>query len=547
MTPSPAASTARRRPWREMTVQSWFYVTLAVMAVLVAAGAVIGARLLSQTTAASDRLIQQIQPARVAAYQLQATLIDQETGERGYALTANRQFLAPYTSGQSSEHALAGQIRKLLPDDPQVIADLDRVESSAAHWRSQFADPIVAGVTPGRPRPLDENAADAAKSAFDDLRALFDVQNTHLQQARETSVAQLRHKEHVRDAVLAAMMAVFFLTVLLMILIVRVLVIRPLETLRRSTRMIAGGAFDHPISQDGPSDLRGLADDVDSMRGRIMEDLDAAQEQQRKLSELAESLDSQALELRRSNAELEQFAYVASHDLQEPLRKVASFCQLLEKRYGDVLDERGQQYIDFAVDGAKRMQVLITDLLTFSRVGRISDTHVAVPLDTVVDKALANLATAIEESGAQIDCPDTLPQVSGDPTLLVMLWQNLVGNAIKFRAEDRPPRISLTCEDDPDSPDGEAWLFALTDNGIGIPAEFIEKVFVIFQRLHSREQYAGTGIGLALCRKIVEYHGGRIWIDTTYTTGTRVCFTLPFDSDAGRTPTPVAPMEGSAA
>lgn len=530
-----------------MTVQSWFYVTLAVMAVLVAVGAVIGGRLLAQTTAASDRLIQHIQPARVAAYQLQATLIDQETGERGYALTANRQFLAPYTSGQSNERALAAQIRKLLPDDPQVLADLDRVESAAAQWRSQFADPIVEGVTPGDPHPLDENAADAAKSAFDDLRALFDVQNTHLQQAREASVAQLRHKEHVRDAVLAAMMAVFFLTVLLLILILRMLVIRPLETLRRSTRMIAGGAFDHPISQDGPSDLRGLADDVDSMRGRIMEDLDAAQEQQRKLSELAESLDSQALELRRSNAELEQFAYVASHDLQEPLRKVASFCQLLEKRYSDVLDERGQQYINFAVDGAKRMQVLITDLLTFSRVGRISDTRVPVPLDTVVEKALANLATAIEESGAQIECPDALPQVAGDPTLLEMLWQNLVGNAIKFRAADRPPRISLTCQADPDSPEGEAWLFALTDNGIGIPEEFIEKVFVIFQRLHSREQYAGTGIGLALCRKIVEYHGGRIWIDTSHTTGTRVCFTLPVDSDAGRTPTPVAPMEGSAA
>ncbi len=168
------------------------------------------------------------------------------------------------------------------------------------------------------------------------------------------------------------------------------------------------------------------------MRRRIVDELEAS-------SQAREQLDEQAAELRRSNAELEQFAYVASHDLQEPLRKVASFCQLLEKRYGDQLDERGQQYIDFAVDGAKRMQVLINDLLTFSRVGRLNSTQVKVNLDTVLDAAISNVATAIEETGAEITRSGPLPTVMGDPTLLTMLWQNLVSNAVKFRREDVPP------------------------------------------------------------------------------------------------------------
>jgi light-regulated signal transduction histidine kinase (bacteriophytochrome) len=238
-------------------------------------------------------------------------------------------------------------------------------------------------------------------------------------------------------------------------------------------------------------------------------------------------LDEQTAELRRSNTELEQFAYVASHDLQEPLRKVASFCQLLEKRYGDQLDERGIEYIGFAVDGAKRMQALINDLLTFSRVGRLGTTETEVWLDATLDAGLANLAVAIEETDAEVVRPaEPLPQIVGDPTLLTMLWQNLIGNAIKFRHKDRPPRVVIECAPGTGTHDGE-WLLSVTDNGIGIPEEFSDKVFVIFQRLHGREVYAGTGVGLALVKKIVEHHGGTVRIDTSYTEGTRFEFTLP--------------------
>jgi light-regulated signal transduction histidine kinase (bacteriophytochrome) len=257
-----------------------------------------------------------------------------------------------------------------------------------------------------------------------------------------------------------------------------------------------------------------LARDTDAMRRRIRSEL-AAMEEAREL------LAAQAEELARSNADLEQFAYVASHDLQEPLRKVTSFCQLLQRRYHGQLDERADQYIEFAVDGAKRMQQLINDLLAFSRVGRTTDEFVEVQCDEVLDRALRNLESALEDAGAEIVRVTKLPAVAGDPSLLTALFQNVIGNAVKFRS-DAPPRVEISAE----RSDGE-WAFRVADNGIGIDEAYAERVFVIFQRLHAKERYPGTGIGLALCKKIVEFHGGRIWIDTAAPRGTAVCWTLP--------------------
>jgi light-regulated signal transduction histidine kinase (bacteriophytochrome) len=231
--------------------------------------------------------------------------------------------------------------------------------------------------------------------------------------------------------------------------------------------------------------------------------------------------DAQA-DLKRSNAELEQFAYVASHDLQEPLRKVASFCQLIEQRYDDQLDDRGRQYIAFAVDGAKRMQQLINDLLAFSRVGRSAAEQPVVAGDDVLRQALASLGEAIEENGAQIEV-GPLPSVRGEPALLAAVFQNLIGNALKFHRDGGPPHIQISAE-----PRGDEWVFACADDGIGIEAEYAERIFMIFQRLHPKDAYAGTGIGLAMCRKIVEFHGGRIWLDTNPPDGrTTFRFTLP--------------------
>ncbi|GAA2277829.1 histidine kinase [Streptomyces ruber] len=517
------------RAWRRLTVQGWFQVVLALMVLMVVIGTVVGARLLGETADVTDRLTDRIQPARTEAYRLQAALVNQETGVRGYAIAADRQFLDPYTQGVEDEARAVRRMRELIGDQPRLLADLEAVERQAADWRRAYAEPLVTDVTPGEPRTVDRQTAERGKEVFDEVRALWGTQNEHLTQAVRDGKEELDRVRAVRTVILVAMVVLFVLTGVVLAVLVRLLVARPLQGLRDSSRRVARGDFGHVITGRGPADLAAVAGDVEDMRQRIVAELEASRQQHDTLSRQAADLDAQAVELRRSNAELEQFAYVASHDLQEPLRKVASFCQLLEKRYGDKLDDRGRQYIDFAVDGAKRMQVLINDLLTFSRVGRLNDARVDVDLGQTLTKALANLDAAVTETGTRIERPEHLPRIVGDPTLLTMLLQNLVGNAVKFHHPERPPRIRITCDEDPDAPG--TWRLCVTDNGIGIPEEFAEKVFVIFQRLHSRDAYGGTGIGLALCKKIVEHHGGRIWIDTAHTGGTRVCFTLPFSPD----------------
>jgi PAS domain S-box-containing protein len=227
-----------------------------------------------------------------------------------------------------------------------------------------------------------------------------------------------------------------------------------------------------------------------------------------------------AEELRRSNAELEQFAYVASHDLQEPLRAVAGMVQLLQQRYGGQLDARADQYITHAVEGANRMQTLINDLLAFSRLGTRRQQFAPTAVADALRAALANLAVAIHETGASVTYAD-LPTVQADATQLTQLLQNLIGNAIKFRG-DQPPAIHIGAERL-----ANAWQISVRDNGIGIDPQYFERIFVVFQRLHTRRAYPGTGIGLALCKKIVERHGGRIWVDSTPGQGTVFSFTLP--------------------
>ncbi len=224
-------------------------------------------------------------------------------------------------------------------------------------------------------------------------------------------------------------------------------------------------------------------------------------------------------ELRRSNAELEQFAYVASHDLQEPLRMVASFTQLLAKRYQGKLGQDADEFIGFAVDGATRMQTLINDLLAFSRVGTHARAFEPTDCNAVLQEVLTNLTISVEEARAAVT-HDLLPTVPADRIQLVQLFQNLIANAIKFHSPELP-RIHLTAETQ-----GDSWRFAVRDNGIGIAKEHQEKIFTIFQRLHQRSEYSGTGIGLAICKKIVERHGGRIWVDAELGQGSTFYFTL---------------------
>ncbi|MCX6543696.1 MAG: PAS domain S-box protein [Acidobacteria bacterium] len=233
-----------------------------------------------------------------------------------------------------------------------------------------------------------------------------------------------------------------------------------------------------------------------------------------------EQLRRSLADLRRSNQELEQFAYVASHDLQEPLRMVAAFTQLLAEKYKGQLDDKANKYIDYAVDGAVRMQRLINDLLTYSRISTKGNPPEATDSHAVLGEALRNLQAAIQESRAMVTNND-LPVVRADATQLAQLFQNLIGNAIKFRRAD-PPRVHVSARDV-----GHEWEFSVNDNGIGIDAQYADRVFVIFQRLHTRPEYPGTGIGLAVCKRIVERHGGRIWFESEPGKGSTFYFTVP--------------------
>jgi PAS domain S-box-containing protein len=240
---------------------------------------------------------------------------------------------------------------------------------------------------------------------------------------------------------------------------------------------------------------------------------------ERKLAEQA--LEERSTELERSNADLEQFAYVASHDLREPLRMVGSYVALLDRRYGDKIDKDGKEFIAFAREGALRMDRLVHDLLEFSRVGRLADPLGPVELDLVLASVLKVLRRLTAEARAEVTVPTPLPQVTGAANELFLLFQNLISNAIKFRSPDRNPEITVSAERV-----GERWRIAVSDNGIGIEEAYFDRIFKIFQRLHTRDKYDGTGIGLSICKKVVEHHGGQIWVESELGRGTTFFFTL---------------------
>lgn len=246
-----------------------------------------------------------------------------------------------------------------------------------------------------------------------------------------------------------------------------------------------------------------------------------------KVQERTAELDVLIDELKRSNAELQQFAYVSSHDLQEPLRTIASFTQLLEKRYKGKLDPDADEFIDYIIEAAKRMQQLINDLLEYSRVTTKGKEFELVYVNEVLNIVLSNLKISIDENNVKI-IYDSLPTVNADSSQLVQLFQNIIGNAIKFRKPNEPPKIHITARKDEER---NEYVFSVSDNGIGMEPQYAERIFIIFQRLHTREVYSGTGIGLSIAKRIIERHGGHIWVESKYGKGSTFNFTLPLESD----------------
>lgn len=494
------------------TLARLFAVSAAVVAVLAVTAIVLGAVALSGLTQARAVLLDRVAPALDAGQRLSVSLLDQETGVRGFSLTGRDEFLDPYRTGERAQDAALADLRALLGrgDLGPVAADLDAVGVAAQAWRTAFAEPTIEATRAGiaTPDPVE------GRELFDAVRSRGEVLLADLAGAQAAARTDVGHAASFLLAV-AVSVAVVLLAVLAIAAVgLRRTVLAPVSDLAVQVRAVVTGDVAREVRVDGPREISGLGADVEAMRVRILRDLDDSQEANRRL-------DDQARDLERSNRDLEQFAYVASHDLQEPLRKVSSFCQLLQRRYGGQLDDRADQYIEFAVDGAQRMQRLINDLLAFSRVGRTTAGFTEVSLDDVAAAAVTQLEPSRAEVGGEI-VVGALPTVTGDVALLRQLLLNLVGNSLKFHREGVPPVVEISARRD-----GATVVITVADNGIGIEDEYTDKVFVIFQRLHARDVYPGTGIGLSLAKKIVEFHGGQIGLDAADGAGTTVRITLP--------------------
>lgn len=509
----------RRRSLRDLV-----NVGLGAVGVVLVLCVVLGAVSLSTLTSARSELVDEIDPASVDSARLAALAIDQQNRARAYVLIRDPELAqSALTLRRQAVDELA-DLRQLLEGRPELSALLDRVQASLELWQREHADPLLASVELGEQVTQEQLRASAA--AFADIRRHLGELDDELEVTRVAARSEVQQAAAQLTATLIGIAALLVVVIAVVWLGLRRAVLAPLSRTVEDAQLIAGGDLEHEPRQSGLAELAEVSDALDQVRSELVSQLRA--------------VEAREADLERSNTELEQFAYVASHDLQEPLRKVASFCQMLERRYKGQLDERADTYIHYAVDGATRMQELINDLLAFSRVGRTTEHLEAVELEDVVDVAVRNLSSAIEDSAATIE-RSPMPEVIGDRSLLVALFQNLISNAIKFRSEDRP-QVRVDC-----TPRGEFYEFTVSDNGIGIPEEYRDRIFVIFQRLHGRSDYEGTGIGLSLVRKIVEFHGGTISIDADDpdAPGTTFRFTLPRVPEHAAVPSELPDLENA--
>lgn len=507
--PLPAASgwTLRRR----------LALAFAISGVIFAAVVTAAWVALLSLTDATDDIVTSRQPAMLTGQRL---LTDVRAEESALGLSAHNpvdELLRNYQGARAAVQRRLGELRRLTATDQSMTTVIDAFDRNMKTWRITVADPVVVAVQTGG---QSATALVDAKSATSSWRRVQVSADAVVDRA-EQRVQAGRDARSVNRRVLEVFLAVgAFVVILAGVVMWRGLhrwVLGPIDRLGAQTRIVAAGATRRAITPDGPKELATLGGDVEAMRKQIAEQLTRAEQ-------IQEELTRRGSELSRSNADLQQFAYVASHDLSEPLRKVANFCQLLERQYGPQLDDRAHQYIEFAVDGARRMQVLIADLLALSRVGRTTEAFVPVDLNPVIEQVEANLSYKITESKARIDY-GRLPIVYGDAVLLGSLFGNLIGNAIKYRRPGVEPAVHIRAEHESAS---ASWQFTVADNGIGIEPQYAERIFAVFQRLHLRDEYGGTGIGLAMCRKIIDFHGGRIWLDTTPDApGASFRFTLP--------------------
>jgi len=412
----------------------------------------------------NDKLVTHTQRVLKELEGILASVNNVQAGQRGYVVTGEENFLAPYRAASAQIDEQIKHCRALTADNPNQQRRILMLEQQAANYLA-FNKEIIA--------LRREQGFEATRQVIASSRG---------EQLRNEIHAQVAEMQNEENELLQGRMA-------------------QSATSARVTTLTFAIATLFSVA------LLGVVYHL--TRRYLIE---------RRLAE--ESLQQTATELARSNKELEEFAYVASHDLQEPLRMVVSYMQLLQRRYQGKLDANADEFIAFAVDGANRMQTLINDLLTYSRVGTRGKPFAPTDCTAAIKRVLSNLRMAIEEQQAVIT-QAALPTVMADDVQIMQLFQNLIGNAIKFHGE-APPRVQISAKRE-----ATHWLFSVRDHGIGIDPEYAERIFKVFQRLHGKAEYPGTGIGLAVCKKIVERHGGRIWVESQAGQGATFYFTIP--------------------